>query len=508
MNTNQENTETKNYLEMQNISKNFLSVKALDQVSIKLNSGEILGIVGENGAGKSTLIKILTGVYNNDGGNILINGKNIEISSPHQARELYKIAYVSQESALCPNLTVAENIVLGAWNNQSPFINWKSINNLVKKYIEYLDINLEDVGPCTCVSELTPANKQIIEIIKALILNSKVLLLDEPTSSMSENEKKFLFTHIKKLKKKDVAIIFVSHFLDEVIAVSDNILVLKDGRSEGIFKTTEIDKDLLIHKMLGTKNIRRGASRIYNGPNEIILEVKNIKYEKKVDDVSFKLKKGEILGITGLLGSGKTEILKIIYGINKSNGGSVFIHGKERKSRSIKYSIKNGIGFITEDRKLEGIIPFLSVAKNITLSSLKIFQNYKGFINLKKEKIFANKIVNELSVKPANAKILIANLSGGNQQKIVLGKWLLADSEILILDEPTRGIDVGAKFEIYNLLKSEAEKGKSIIFVSSELAEILEVPDRFIVLKKGKIIGEYKNGEVRDEQKLLSILTA
>ena len=498
---------TSGYLEMRKISKQFPGVQALDDVSVKVNQGEILGVVGENGAGKSTLIKILTGVYINNSGQIYINDEEVEIQSPHQARFLYKIAYVSQESALCENLTIAENIVLGFWS-KNIFVNWKDVKKTVVQFIESLDINDDAIKPSVMVSELTPANRQLVEIIKALILDSKVLLLDEPTSSMSEEEKKFLFRYIRKLKKQGVAVVFISHFLEEVLELSDKILVLKDGKSMGTFNTSEIDKEFLIHKMLGKKNIKRGEKRKSTATNQNVLETKNICYKNKCFDISFSLKKGEILGITGLLGSGKTELLKVIYGLYKPDNGEVIINDKRQKYGKVRSRINAGVGFITEDRKQEGIIPFLDIAKNITLCSLKSIITFLNILSLKRERLIAGKAVKEFNIKTPGLRYKVANLSGGNQQKVIISKWISAGSEIIILDEPTRGIDVGAKFEIYNLLRREAEKGKSILFVTSELAEILEVPDRFLVLKNGRFVGEYQNGDVKDEKELLHILTA
>jgi ribose transport system ATP-binding protein len=325
---------------------------------------------------------------------------------------------------------------------------------------------------------------------------------------MSENEKHFLFERIKLLKNKNVSIIFVSHFLDEVIMTCDNILVLKDGVSEGIFRSNEISKEVLIHKMLGSENVDRISARKINARNEVVMEVRNISYKDKVKNVSFKLKKGEIVGVTGLLGSGKTELLRTIYGLEKPDEGEIFVFGKKQQGKNCKKSIRMGLGYITEDRKIEGIIPFSSVAKNITISNLRGVERGFSLLNLKKEKTVASEMIRNLNVRPNSTEIAIANLSGGNQQKVIIGRWLFANTPILILDECTRGIDVGAKFEIYRLLREETEKGKSVLFVSSELSEILEVPDRYMVLRNGEIIGEYKNGEINNEKELLNIMSS
>lgn len=493
-------------LELKDISKQYPGVKALDNVSLTLKKGEVLGLVGENGAGKSTLVKIINGITARDQGEILIKGDPVEMHNPYEAKMIHKIAYVSQENTLCPDLTVAENMVLGNWTGKE-FINWKKINDFAKKGLD--DFGLQ-IKPTELLSRISPSDRQLVEIARALSMDSQILLLDEPTSWLSENEKSYLFDRIEYLKTKEVGVIFISHFLDEVLKICDRVQVLREGKNVGVCKKTDLTKEVLIEKMLGQKQeTKRDEDDILERvKDKVALKVVGMTQIGRVDNISFELHEGEILGVTGLLGCGKTTLGRMIFGVEEADAGEVFVYGEKQKHRTPKGSIDMGIGFITKDRKEEGIIPLLSITQNITLANFKSVLAKIRVLNLHREKEIAKKMIDMMDIRPQNPDQEVINLSGGNQQKVIISKWLQANSKVLILDEPTRGIDIGAKFEIYKLLKKQAKEGKSIVFISSELSEILSVCDRIITIRNGSITGEYKHGEIKDEHELLSILTA
>jgi len=500
--------QQKTVLELKNISKQFPGVKALDDVSLTLYAGEVLGLVGENGAGKSTLVKIMNGIYTRDEGEIFVNGKLAAMSSPSEAIMVHKIAYVSQENTLCPDLTVAENIVLGKWTEGKKTVHWKGINEFAQKALDTLGLK---VRPTDLLGEISPADRQLVEIARAISQDSKVLLLDEPTSWLSEGEKKYLFDRINRLKtEKEVGIIFISHFLDEVLTLCDRVQIMREGKRVGIFPAAELTKESLIENMLGQKKreIEDDGKAAERSSGKVVLKVEDLVHGSIVKGVSFELHEGEILGITGLLGCGKTEVGRMIFGAEENNGGKIVINGAEQQNLHPKKSIKLGIGYISKDRKEEGIIPLLSLTQNISLANMKSVLRKFPVFNLRKEKEIAKKMIEVLDVRPRDPEKEIVNLSGGNQQKVIIAKWLQANSKILIFDEPTRGIDIGAKFEIYNLLKEQAKEGKAVLFISSELSEILEVTDRFMVMKDGVVTAEYTHGEIKDEHNLLAILTA
>jgi ribose transport system ATP-binding protein len=500
-------TQTKNALKLVDITKRFPGSVALDKVSLTLKEGEILGLVGENGAGKSTLVKIITGLVNEDEGAIYINDndKPEKIRNPNEAIEKYKISYVSQESVLCSYLTVAENIGLGRWEGRKGLVNWRKVNNFAKEALENLKISYID--PTSILSEISPAERQLVEIARALAMDSKILLLDEPTSWLSEEEKKALFERMVLLKEQKVSVIFISHFLDEVLSICDRIEVLREGNNVGTFKSDDLTKDDLIEKMLGHKQKKLVEDDERYISEQVLLQVKGLTKEGYIDDVSFDLHKGEIVGITGLLGSGTTELARMLFGLEKIDKGEVYINGNKQIALTPKKSNKLGLGFITKDRKEEGITPLLPVYQNITLANLKDVLTKIFTINIGKEKQISKEMVKSLDIRPGNVNQEVVSLSGGNQQKVILAKWLHADSEILIFDEPTRGIDIGAKYEIYALLKEQAKAGKAVIIISSELSEILELPDRFFVMSKGKIIKEYKKGQLKNDRELLAELS-
>jgi ribose transport system ATP-binding protein len=494
-------------LELKDISKQYPGVKALDNVSLTLKKGEVLGLVGENGAGKSTLVKIINGVSARDEGVILIKGNPVEMHNSYEAKMIHKIAYVSQENTLCPNLTVGENMSLGEWKKGKGFINWKKINDFAEKAL--MDLGLQ-IKPTELLSRISPSDRQLVEIARAVSMDSQILLLDEPTSWLSESEKTYLFDRIEYLKTKNVGIIFISHFLDEVLKICDRVQVLREGKNVDVFQKTDLTKKILIEKMLGKKqeaseNEENISDRV---TDKIALKVSGMTQTGIVNNISFDVHAGEILGITGLFGCGKSELGRMIFGAENAESGEVYIDGARQKHRNPRGSIDSGIGYITKDRKEEGIVPLLTIAKNITLANFKSVLAKIPVLNLHKEKEIAKKMIDVMDIRPKNPDQQIVNLSGGNQQKVIIAKWLQANSKVLILDEPTRGIDIGAKYEIYKLLKKQAKDGKAIVFISSELSEVLNVCDRVITIKNGYITGEYKHGEIKDEHELLSILTA
>ena len=496
--------EQQTLLECKNISKQFPGVKALDNVSLTLNAGEVLGLVGENGAGKSTLVKMIIGVNQFDEGEIYINGELAHIKSPLDAKMTYNVAYVSQENVLCPDLTVAENMALGNWKLGGSSVNWNRINEYAQKALDALDIK---VDPTSILREIAPSDRQMVEIARAIALDSRILLLDEPTSWLSEDEKVYLFDRVKYLtKEKGVGVIFISHFLDEVLANCDRIQVMREGKNVGVFEASSLTKTELIAHMLG-KVTERTSNKDSSGriKDEVVLEVKDMYEPGIVKNISFKLHRGEILGVTGLFGCGKSELARMIYGVDAHQSGQVFIGGEEQTKRNPEICIKKGLGFITKDRKEEGIIPLFSIKNNITLANLKSISK-GGVLNFGKEAQYADEQIDALNVKPRDPEKEIMNLSGGNQQKVIVAKWLQADCDVLMFDEPTRGIDIGAKNEIYELLEKQAEDGKGILFISSELAEILDVSDRILIIKNGQITGEYSHGEIKDEHQLLAML--
>lgn len=495
-------------LELDSIVKLFPGVKALDNVSLTLRRGEILGLVGENGAGKSTLVRIITGVYTRDGGTIRIKGRQVEMRSPLEARTQHKIAYISQEGMLCLDLSVAENIALGNWQaSPGGIVDWKSTVESARVVLRELGLNID---PEATVRDLRPADRQLVEIARALSRDSEILLMDEPTSWLSESEKVFLFDRIRRLRARGVGIVFISHFLEEVLALCDRVQVLRDGKSVGVFESRSLTKDDLIAHMLGQKRtLKRGNGRQTIGDGKVVLKVEGLTKTGQVEDVSFELREGEILGIAGLFGSGKTELARILFGLEKPDKGRVLVAGREQKWLGPSYSINIGLGFVTEDRQKEGIVPYLSIGNNISLASLKsVAGRLLLILDLLKERRIASELIARLGIHPNEPDQKVMTLSGGNQQKVVLAKWLLTNCRVLILDEPTRGVDVGAKYEIYGLLREQTRLGQAVLFISSELAEILEIPDRYLVFKKGRIAGEFTKGQLSDERELLSVLTS
>lgn len=465
---------------MEGIDKSFPGVHALNHCHFDINAGEVHALVGENGAGKSTLMKILAGVYKKDNGKIFYNGKEVNFSNPREAQEA-GIGIIHQELNLMPHLTVAENIFVGKELMKGIFIDQKGINHQASELLKSLKLNID---PKTKVMDLSVAKQQMVEIAKALSYNSKIIIMDEPTASLTEGEIKELFRFIRDLKAKNHAVVFISHRMNEIFAISDRITVMRDGQYVGTFNAKETDRDTIIKKMVGrtiyVQSKKQSAVR-KNAP--VVLEVKSLR-SNIVKDISFELRKGEILGFAGLVGAGRTETARLIFGADPKQSGEIFVKGKKVEINSPKDAVDNGIGYLSEDRKRFGLAVGLSVQVNATMASLENYTN-KGFINFKKEKDVASEYVEKLNIKTPSIKQLVKNLSGGNQQKLIVAKWLIKNCDILIFDEPTRGIDVGAKSEIYKLMNDLTKEGKSIIMISSELQELLRMSDRIIVMCEG-----------------------
>nr|WP_089861838.1 sugar ABC transporter ATP-binding protein [Halanaerobium salsuginis] len=482
---------------MNDIEKSFPGVKALDKCQFTLNKGEVHALVGENGAGKSTLMKVLTGVHQEDAGTIFFKGKKVKINSPRKAQEL-GISIIYQELNLMPHLTVAENVYIGREEKKNKlFIDKKKLNQKTKDFLKMLNINLD---PQAKVKDLTVAKQQMVEIIKALSYQAEVLIMDEPTASLTDSEIEDLFRIVKKLRSEGVGVIYISHRLEELKEISDRITVMRNGNYIDTVATKDVEIDSIINMMVGREVYETSNNKSSKNENEVILEVKNLTRKGVFKNINFNLKKGEILGMSGLVGAGRTEVARAIFGADNIDAGEIYVHGKKVNISSPSQSVELGIGYLSEDRKRYGLALGRDVATNIVLANLKEYMNKFGFIKEDKIKQVAQNQVKQLAIKTPNLKQDVKNLSGGNQQKVVIGKWLDKDSEILIFDEPTRGIDVGAKNEIYKLLNSLVEEGKSVIMISSELPEILRMSHRILVMCEGEVTGELGIEEASKEK--------
>ncbi|MGB9856890.1 MAG: sugar ABC transporter ATP-binding protein [Dictyoglomaceae bacterium] len=482
-------------LKMEKISKSFPGVKALDQVDLEVYKGEILALVGENGAGKSTLMKILTGVYQKDEGRIILKGKEINPQNPHEAQKL-GISIIYQEFNLAPNLDIATNIFLGNEPKKGKIIKIFDYKKAYKESLKLLGLLGLDLPPDTLVKDLTVAEQQMIEIAKALAQKSELIIMDEPTSALAGREVKNLFEIMRKLKSENISIIFITHRLEEVFEIADRIIVLRDGKRVGELPAQRDKYDDVVRMMVGREV--RVIPKPSTKTEETILEVRNLS-SKKVKNISFELKKGEVLGIAGLVGAGRTEIIRAIFGADSIISGEIYLEGKRIEIKSPKDAVRYKIGLVPEDRKLQGLILDMAVHENISLPSLRyLFPN--GILRRKLEYNLAEYFVQKLQIKTPSISQKVVNLSGGNQQKVVLSKWLALKPKILILDEPTRGIDVGAKAEIHKLIGEMAQDGIGIILISSELPEILALSDRIIVISKGRITAEISKEEATQER--------
>ena len=481
-------------LEMRGIYKSFYSVKALQNVDFTLRKGEIHALMGENGAGKSTLIKVLTGVHPKDAGEVFLEGKPIDIRSPEEAQK-NGISTVYQEITLCPNLTVAENMYIG--RTKGVFTNWKEMRAGATGMLESLGIPAkaeQQLGSCSI------AVQQMVAIARAVDMDCKVLILDEPTSSLDESEVAKLFRLMLDLKSRGVGIIFVTHFLDQVYEVCDRITVLRDGHLVGEYEIEKLPRVELVSKMLGKElddlaDIKGDSSSEYAESQEIVYEADGLSSTAGIKPFDFSIHKGEVNGFTGLLGSGRSECVRAIFGADKVISGKVMIDGKEARISKPRDAMKHGIGYLPEDRKRDGIVGDLSVRENIILA-LQVMKGFFGPISRQKAEEFADEYIKLLDIKTASSDTPVKSLSGGNQQKVILARWLLTNPQYLILDEPTRGIDIGTKVEIQKLVLKLAGEGKSVTFISSEIDEMLRTCSRLIVMRDRKAVGELSGDEL------------
>ena len=484
-------------LKMEGVSKIFPGVKALDNINITAYKGEVTALMGENGAGKSTLMKILSGVYQKDEGKVFIEGEEAHIKNIKSAEE-YGVTIIHQEMSLINNLTIAENIFLGneKFNKFTKKINKKLLLERSILFLDQIGCNLD---PNKLVSSINVGEKQMVEIAKALTKNARIIIMDEPTTALTKIETQNLFKVIENLKKKGIAIIYISHRMEEIFAICDRVEVLRDGKYAGNALIKEIDNNKLIAMMVGrTIEEQFPYKKIEKG--KVLLEVSNLTSKVGINNISFTVREGEIVGIAGLMGAGRTELAKTIFGYYKKEKVTIKLKGKRINIKNIQQAINNGICYLSEDRKKEGCILGLSVEDNMILSNLCKYENGFKIINKNKTKKDIDFYIKKLNIKTPNKDQLIKNLSGGNQQKVILAKWLLLSPDILIIDEPTRGIDVGAKKEIYELLNELKESGKAIIMISSDLPEVLGISDRILVMSEGKITGELNREEATQEK--------
>jgi ribose transport system ATP-binding protein len=488
-----------------NISKSFSGIMALDKVNLEIHAGKVNAIIGENGAGKSTLMKILSGVYSDYSGEILFNGKTVRFSNPKEAQDA-GIAIIHQELSLIPQLSISENIFLG--REVSNFLGALDQKKMRAKTEELLLKLKLDLHPDTPVYRLKVGQQQVVEIAKALLIDSQVIIMDEPTSAISDHEIDVLFGIIKELRGQNKAIVYISHKLDELFKIADRYIVLRDGISIESGEIRGMNKNDIIQKMVG-RNVEIIGNSISSNATDEILTVKGLNLKPKdssksgmLRDISFHLKKGEILGIFGLMGAGRTELLETLFGLHPNiSTGEVYVAGQLVSIKRPFEAIQAGLALVPEDRKKDGLVLELDVRTNISLTVLDQIETL-GFINENKENGLAEKYISDLAIKTSSNKQLAKNLSGGNQQKIVISKWLATHPKILLLDEPTRGIDVNAKNEIYKLIISLAKKGLGIIMVSSELTEILAISNRIIVMSEGFITAEIPITEAKEENVL------
>ncbi len=487
--------ENKLALQMRNIRKTFPGVVALDDVSLELRRGEVHILLGENGAGKSTLMKILSGAYQKDGGQILLNGQEVEIKNPKHAREL-GIGIIYQELNLVPHLSAAENIFLGRETVTLPgLIDQKNMAQTARQLLTGLGV---DFDPRRQVRELSIAEQQMVEIAKAISLDARILIMDEPTSALTEREIKELFTRIRKLKADGVSIIYISHRMEELFEIGDRVTVLRDGCWVGTREIAEVSKPELIRLMVNRELTQQFPKVAAQRGNEA-LRVEGLRRRGSLAEINFSLYEGEVLGIAGLLGSGRTELARAIFGLDKVEAGRVYVKGQSQKITSPRQAINLGIGFLTEDRKTQGLVLPLSVQENICLPSVERFSRL-GIVRANEEAQAATQYLRDLRIKATGPHQRVINLSGGNQQKVVLSKWLCTRGNILIFDEPTRGIDVGSKAEIYQLMNQLTAAGAAVIMISSDLPEILGMSDRILVMHQGCINGEFSAAEATQEK--------
>jgi len=479
-------------LELRGICKNFPGVKALDNVNIKLRKATVHAVMGENGAGKSTLMKIINGLYKKDAGKIFLDGKEVSFSSPLEASEA-GIAMIYQELNFFSELTVEENIFMGKHPSSFGFVKWKELRKEVQRILRENNLAYD---PSMKIKELSVSNIQMLEIVKAVVFNASIIIMDEPTSSISNKEVEMLFSTINNLRDKGISILYISHKMEEIFEIADDITVIRDGKSIISGPASDFDNESLITHMVG-----RPLENIY--PKEFfplgdkIFEVKNLCSKDSFADISFDLKKGEIIGMAGLVGAGRTEVARAIFGLDPYDSGEIFLDGNKIENRSVSDAVRNKILMISEDRKKEGVVSIRSIRENMSIASHRIRKGW--FVNLKNELIETANMKEKLNVRCPGLETTLGSLSGGNQQKVIIARWLMLDGEVLIMDEPTRGIDIGAKFEIYNIMTTLLKHGLSIIMISSELPELIGMCDRIYIMNKGYITGCIDRNEFNQE---------
>ena len=482
-------------LEMRHIRKTFPGVVALDDVDFDLRRGEVHILLGENGAGKSTLMKILSGAYQKSAGEIVLDGQAVEIKNPKHAQTL-GISIIYQEFNLIPHLSIGENIFLGREPGRLPgVIDQRAIFQAATSALSHLGLKLD---PRSLVKELRVAEQQMVEVAKALSLDARILIMDEPTAALTEHEIKELFTTIRRLRDKGVSIVYISHRMEELFEIGDRVTVLRDGRTVGTYDVQGMSKSELIRLMVNRELTDLfPKQRATRGPE--VMRVEGLCTKDGLKDISFSLHKGEVLGISGLMGAGRTELARAIFGRDKIESGVISINGSPQRIGSPRAAINSGLGFLTEDRKSQGLVLPLSVEENLCLASLGKFSTW-GVMKAREEQQAADRYVKDLRIKTPSLDQKVVYLSGGNQQKVVLSKWLCCESEVFIFDEPTRGVDVGAKAEIYQLMNRLTASGVAIIMISSEMLEILGMSDRILVMRGGRITGEFSAEEATQEK--------
>jgi len=492
---------TENVVEMRHITKVFPGVVALDNVDFECCCGEVHAVVGENGAGKSTLVKILSGVYQPDEGEILLDGKPVRIPSPHDAQQL-GISIIYQELNLLPDLNVAENVFLGREpRNKLGFLNSRTLEKQAKNVLYRLGV---DINPRTPLRRLNVAQQTMVEIAKALSLNAQLVIMDEPSATLGGKDLQHLFDVIAALKNQGVTVIYISHRLAEIFQVADRVTVFKDGKVVGTSPVSEINRPTLVRMMIGRTFSETFPKRGLEFGQEI-LTITGLTSGQELLDVSLKIRSGEIVGLAGLTGSGRTELARAIFGVRRIDQGEIRIAGKVVQMANPRDALKNSIGYLTEDRNTEGLVLGLSLQHNSALPSLEARQSW-GVVNQVEERRVVKKIAGELNIRTPSLKQTVEYLSGGNRQKVVLAKWLITDPDLLIFDEPTRGIDVGAKNEIWHLMRALATQGKAILMISSDLLEVIGMSDRVVVMHRGRVVGEL-NGKDATEEKVMMLAT-
>ncbi|MDD4079979.1 MAG: sugar ABC transporter ATP-binding protein [Eubacteriales bacterium] len=483
-----------NILELKNITKVFPGVKALDRVSVSIQRGTVHALVGENGAGKSTLIKVLAGIYHPEEGEVFLDGVKVDLRTPYESQQK-GISVVHQELKMSETLSVAENVFLGNLMYKGRIVDWKGMRKRAAEMLRELGVPMDVT---VAVERLSVAQKQMVEICKAINRNCKVLIMDEPSATLTEKEQTLMFNTIRKLKEDGVTIIYISHRMEEIFDLSDNVSVLRDGAHIATLPVANVTRDELVSMMVG-RAVAHDYPRSGKTPGEVVLEARNIKRKGVLNNISFQLHRGEVLGVAGLVGAGRTELARAVLGIDRIDAGEILLHGKPVRIDSFRKAIGLGLSLVPEDRKSQGLVQIATVSRNICMVNMDAVSH--GFVmDAARERQVSQEYVEKMDISTPNVETEAQYLSGGNQQKVVIAKWLLEDSDIVILDEPTRGIDVGAKSEIHRLIVGLVDQGKSVLMISSELPEIVGMSDRVLVIHEGCLVGELKRGEATPER--------